>query len=98
MDCGCRNRTSASRSGSMAWSSPAGGGWPLPAGCRRTPLVVRPGKGEAGVVPAEAEAGADGQIHACASPDVGDVVEVALGVGLVQVDRRWDEVVADRQD
>src|SRR4029077_17440548 len=48
---------------------------------------------EAGVVAAKAERGAQCEINAGLATGVGDVVEVALRIGLFQVDRRRHELV-----
>src|SRR4051794_28952075 len=50
------------------------------------------------VLTAEAERVGEGHVHAGLAGGVGDVVEVALGVGGLVIDRRRADVVADGQD
>src|SRR5207237_4449617 len=53
-----------------------------------TPSSFKPPHDDAAVLPAEAEGVGHGRIHLQFARGVGHVVEVALGVGLVQVDGR----------
>src|SRR5262249_30086606 len=52
---------------------------------------------EAGVMAAEAEAVGDGTAHALLAGPIRHVVEVALRVGLVEVDRRVNHPLPDGQ-
>ena len=51
---------------------------------------------ERGVVASEAEVVAEGNVHFGFASDVWHVVEIALGIGLVEVDGRWDDAVFHR--
>src|SRR3989338_10396748 len=53
---------------------------------------------QARVHAAESEGVREGEIDARAAGGVGDVVEIARGVGMVQVDRGGEDLPVDRED
>src|SRR5205085_7571612 len=55
-------------------------------------------EGEHGVVTAEGETVAQGDVELVAAGDVGDVVEVACGVDCLVVDRGREDLIANGQD
>ena len=48
---------------------------------------------ENGIVAAEAEAVAEGDVHPALPGQVGDDIEVAIGIGLFLVDRRRNDIL-----
>src|SRR5579864_3590050 len=71
---------------------------PLPASRTSRSGPIRARQGEAHVVPAKPVRRAQREVDASAAATVGHVVEVALRVGLVQVDRRRYELVTNGQN
>src|ERR1700690_2072277 len=54
--------------------------------------------GQAGVMAAEAEAVADGRLHAALAGLLWSVIQIALRIGRIQVDRGRDHTIAKGQD
>src|SRR5438132_71171 len=71
--------------------------YPLADETRRRSLLDGPGD-DAAVVAAEAEAIGDGTANAGFACHVGDVVEVAVGVGRLIVDRGMEDAALDAED
>src|SRR5665647_1010919 len=59
--------------------------------CRPT---LHPAQKHGGVLAAEGDAVGDGMLDAELAPDVGYVIEIAVGVWLVHVNGGWDHAVA----
>src|SRR6266508_2081952 len=56
--------------------------------CRHKTLIAKTTQGQRDVLPAEPEAVAEDVVHAFLAGHVGDVIQIALGVGRVIVDGR----------
>src|SRR2546421_12587325 len=64
---------------------------------RRVVLIFEPAEHDRGVVAAEAERVRDTATHVCLAGLVRDVVEIALWIGILVVDRRRQAAAVDRE-
>src|SRR5438874_9495982 len=71
---------------------------PAPARSSGVSAPIDACESEARVVAPEAVRGAEREVDAFLAAHIGHVVEVALGIGLVEIDRGRKKLVTDRQD
>src|SRR5438045_9093584 len=60
-------------------------------------LFAKSAHDEGNILPAESKTVGEGEVAASFAGGVGDVIEVAVGVGVLVVDRRRQNVIANRE-